>query len=225
MALNGAESEMYSELAVSRYKGKKIKEALVLLQAWWRFMLMRRRGRLHSYTIIQFYTLLRLYRGVIAAAMREKDRRFDTQLDAFGASLHRQFHSLSEYLLSVEEARNLATDISRSQYRIKEAAKKIRRLACKLEISPPKGVSLPSEESESPQYGRFLDASRKRYSKKARGKGLAIAKAKAHQRLRGRLIREQDVEELQTPVEVQSYADYAVSETPQSQAGRESADI
>lgn len=41
ISLIQAESEMFSALAVARFKGKYRVEALVLLQAWWRFILMR----------------------------------------------------------------------------------------------------------------------------------------------------------------------------------------
>jgi len=209
MTLSGAESEMYSELAVGRYKGKRRTEALVLLQAWWRFMLMRSRGRLHGYVIIHFYTLLRLYRKVLAAARREKDRRFDSQMNSFQISLHRQFHSLSEYLTPIEATRNLAIDIVRSQYHLKETATKIRKITRRLNLNPAESASPSSLDSEPSPHGRFFEPSRLPQPKKKAEKGLAHAKAKskAHQRLKARLVRAED---LASPIDVQSGEAFSV---------------
>ena len=58
-----------------RHKAKRKVEAVILLQTWWRLLLMRHKGKQHRTTIIRFYGQLRVYKEILLAAEREKDCR------------------------------------------------------------------------------------------------------------------------------------------------------
>ena len=115
MGLSPAQSRMYSTLTMACFKKKKHIEAVTLLQAWWRFMLMRHRGRRKAVTIIHFYTLLRLYRQVLTKAERQRDRRFETQINAFEVSVRQLVRrTKSTWSLFASPVRSLLTSCGRS---------------------------------------------------------------------------------------------------------------
>lgn len=215
MSLNRAESEMYSTLAILRYRIKHRKEVIVLLQAWWRFMLMRRRGHPHGFIIIHFYTHLRLHRRVLIAAERERDRRFEIQATAFQQSLHRHFRAFTEYLFPLEDAKYMVVDLARTQYQLKEKILDLRRQVLHHSLKAPDSTERlhsPDRLFESPL---LVLPNKKTIAAKP---DLAKAKIKAHQRLMGRLVREKDSDFIDS----QGDADVSVSVTP---GDRESAEV
>jgi hypothetical protein len=211
MSLSQAESSMYSALAVKRFKSKWKVEALTLLQAWWRFILMRMRRRLQGNNIVHFYTQLRLYREVLAAAEREKDRRFETQVEAFHTSIHRQFRAITEYLQSIEMTRGQLIDAARAQYHINETVRQIRRLAIRQTLTPIPSITISSNGDETSRSGRRIEAFVPARKRKRTSLGIK-ARLNAHNKLRVRLIRAKD-EDLATPIIARSFGDFPESMT------------
>ncbi len=214
MSLNQAESSMYTALTVTRFKSKRKVEALALLQAWCRFILMRMRRRLQGSTIVIFYTQLRLYREVLAAADREKDRRFETQVEAFHTSIHRQFRAITEYLQSVEITRGQLIDAARAQYQINETVRQIRRLALRQTLTPIPSITASYNGYETSRSWRRIEGSVPAQKQK-RVNLSPKARLNAHNKLRIRLIRTQD-EDRATPVMVRSVCDLPESMIPSS---------
>lgn len=207
VGLNLLESRMYSELAYARFKRKYEKQAVLLLQKWWKFMQMRHRGPRDGHVIIAFYSQLRVYGWIISKGQRVKDSRFERQIDAFGISTACQFRSITEYLQPVPSAEALVIptqtlDIIRSEYRIKLQVKRISQFARKhrprhrnLERNcDAASASSVSIASPSPEPSLFRMSPRLRAaspSSTSGGRKLARAKLKAYHKLRGRLIREE----------------------------------
>ena len=200
MGLSQAQSRMYSSLTMACYKHKKQQEAVTLLQAWWRFMVMRHRGKRKAVTIIHFYTLLRLYRRVLATAERKRDRRFETQISAFEASVRLGLRRVTEYMEPIRTPGLLLIDIMRAQYQIKALTTQVWRTARRLRI-PDTDILTSSSCTISPRSAASPDLFRKKRKPRTvlpdkNVKGFAKAKAKAHQKLIGRLIRGQDLGEV-----------------------------
>ena len=185
MQLNQRESGMYSSLAVMRYRQKKTKETVILIQAWWRFMRMRQKRKLHGFVIVHFYTLMRTYRKINAAAEREKDKKLEMQIEAVEKRLHRNFRGINEYLHPIRDTKELVIDIVRREYDIQERIHHLRRQVTRLQsekcASPP---IIPRENSEISS----------RNSPDIRGSGRAKARARAAQKVKARLLREKDLE-------------------------------
>jgi hypothetical protein len=189
----------------TRYKEKYTSLGVLLLQHWWRFMLMRRKHVRHGPTIVAFYANLRKYRGVIAICQRVKDRRFERQIQAFDASTAKQFRAVTEYLQPIRMAEGLVRDsqtreVIRTQYRIKLMARKAYKFARRHRPKAAKGASSISSvtfsASPSPEPILFNPINSQSYklkitpSPRSGIKGLAKAKLKAHQKLIGRLIKD-----------------------------------
>ena len=197
MALTPREGEMYSTLAVARYKGKYTEEARVLLQAWWRFILMRQKGAPHAQTIIHFYSLLREYREIISGAHRQKESNLGLQSFAVETSLHRQFRRVNEYLISLESTRNVTLDIARAQYQIKETCRHLCKCTLKLSRSPRKSLSIELSGSVNylePKRTNTLGVPRTKRSRNALDS--SRAKLKARQRVQRRLVKDQKPSEV-----------------------------
>lgn len=104
MSLNLTECTMYSELVYSKEKRKYAKPAAVLIQAWWRFMLMRKRRVRDGEVIIKFYSQLRKYREVLTKCQLVKDRRFERQITAFDDHTAKHLRAIIEYLDPIRTA-------------------------------------------------------------------------------------------------------------------------
>jgi len=198
MGLSPAQSRMYSTLTMACFKKKKHIEAVTLLQAWWRFMLMRHRGRRKAVTIIHFYTLLRLYRQVLTKAERQRDRRFETQINAFEVSVRQLVRRTTEYMEPIRLTSPLLIDIMRAQYQIKTLTSQVKRISRRLHIHNTDSF-MSFSGTNSPRSVRSPDLQHKKRKPRTvfldgNVKGFAKAKAKAHQRLMGRLIRGHNLE-------------------------------
>lgn len=107
MSLNFTECTMYSEIVYTKYKRKYVRNAVLLIQKWWRLMLMRLHRQRSAQVIVNFYSQLREYRGVISTCQRVKDRRFERQIQAFGDSTSKEFRSALEYFQPILTAETL----------------------------------------------------------------------------------------------------------------------
>ena len=191
LTLSRTECELYSELAYTRYKRRHMKQAIVMIQRWWKLMTMRQKRELNGRIIVNFYFQLRTHRRVLAAAQGQKDRSFDLQLHAFEKSTSKSIRSLKEYLQPTHTALSLVQDIIRLEYNLylqsrnlKHTLKRIRR--------------------NSHQFGRFtiycetqkmtLDVPRRKSMRLSSIPGspveLAVVKLKVFQKVRTRLISE-----------------------------------
>lgn len=205
VGLNLAECLMYSELAYARFKRKYEKQAVLLLQKWWKFMQMRHRGPRNGHIIIAFYSQLRVYGWIISKGQSVKDRRFERQINAFGTATARQFRAITEYLQPVPPAEALVRlrqtlDIIRTEYRIKLQVKRISqftrkhrpRLRNSDRVNDAASISSVSIASPSPEPSLFRSPRLRAASPcSSTGRNLARAKLKAYHKLRGRLIREE----------------------------------
>jgi len=111
MSLNLTECTMYSELVYSKEKRKFAKAAAILLQYWWRFMLMRMRRVRDGRTIVEFYSHLRIYREVLTKCQLVKDRRFERQIAAFDVHTAKHLRAILEYLDPVRTAESYVLPI------------------------------------------------------------------------------------------------------------------
>lgn len=183
MSLNIAERNMYSALVVQRHKVKRKQEAVVLLQTWWRFMHMRLTGRLHSSTIVHFYSQLRVYKAVLLAAEREKERRFAAKVELSGTDIHGKFRPLLDYLEHIESVRFIAIDFVQSQYRMKRTISHIAKLICALDLDIRK-TRWSSIGSETPRsLGEAANSvGKRRRSSFGRSINYMKVRAKVHKR-------------------------------------------
>ena len=104
LVLNLTECNLYSELLYTKYKRRYSPAATVLLQRWWRLMLMRKQGLILANVIVPYYSYLRTYRGTLVKCQRIKDTRFERQADAFEKSTLKKIRNLNEYLRPVSFA-------------------------------------------------------------------------------------------------------------------------
>ena len=109
MSLNLTECTMYSELVYAKYKRRYTKGAVLIIQKWWKLMLMRIHHTRDALTIVSFYNQLRLYRTDISACQRVKDRRFERQIQAFEDSTTKEFRSILEYMQPILTAEMLVS--------------------------------------------------------------------------------------------------------------------
>lgn len=107
MNLNLTECTLYSEIVYSKKKRVYTIQAVLIIQRWWRLMKMRMERVRKGEIVVGFYTQLRKYREVISTCQRVKDRRFERQIDAFGASTSRELRQMSEYLQPILTAESL----------------------------------------------------------------------------------------------------------------------
>lgn len=111
MSLSLTECTMYSELVYSKEKRKFVKAAVILLQYWWRFMLMRIRRVRDGMTIVEFYSHLRTYREVLTKCQLVKDRRFERQITAFDLHTAKHLRAIIEYLDPIRTAESYVLPI------------------------------------------------------------------------------------------------------------------
>jgi hypothetical protein len=101
LMLNLTECNLYSELLYAKYKRSYSPAATILLQRWWRLMLMRKKGLMLASVIVPYYSYLRTYRGTLVDCQRVKDTRFERQAEAFEKATLKEIRSLNEYLRPV----------------------------------------------------------------------------------------------------------------------------
>ena len=104
LVLNMSECNLYSELLYTKHKQRYRTLATILLQRWWRLMLMRKRHYLIAQTIIPFYSHLPVYRSTLVDCQHVKDTRFERQIEAFERATIRAIRPLNEYLGPVKDA-------------------------------------------------------------------------------------------------------------------------
>ena len=213
MNLNLTECTLYSEIVYAKKKRLYAKESALIIQRWWRLMRMRMMRVRKGEIVVGFYSQLRKYRKVISTCQRVKDRRFERQVDAFGSSTTREFRSISEYLQPILTAESLVLstqtrDILRGQYQLKVKTKEILsrlRHRSKKNILSLSSLPIGITSSPSPSPEPFLykggtsitSRSTSKYrvritpSPRTGIKELAKAKIKAHQKLIGRLLKDE----------------------------------
>ena len=214
MNLNLTECTLYSEIVYAKKKRQYYKQAAVMIQKWWRLMQMRMSKVRKGQTVVAFYSELRRYRAVIATCQRVKDRRFERQIEAFHTSTSQEYRRISEYLQPILVAESLVTptqtrDILRGQYQLKEKCKEIlsrlkhrnRKMLQSLPSMPILVSPSPTPSPMiSPEPNLFKRVASVRSDSKYRVritpsprtgiKELAKAKIKAHQKLIGRLLKD-----------------------------------
>ena len=104
LVLNLTECNLYSELLYTRRKRHYSKEAVVMLQRWWRLILMRLRKTLEKDTILSFYSYKLTYRETLVDCQHLRDTRFERQIDAFEKSILHEVQPLNAYLRPVSDA-------------------------------------------------------------------------------------------------------------------------
>jgi len=104
LVLSLTECNLYSELLYNKHKRGYSSTATILIQRWWRLMLMRKYKLLKAGTVMSFYSYQLLYRGTLVNCQRVKDTRFERQIEAFEKSTHKATHRLNEYLRPVSFA-------------------------------------------------------------------------------------------------------------------------
>ena len=198
LTLTRAESGLYSELAYLRYKRRHKKQAVVMIQRWWKLMEMRKNRVRDGRVIVNFYFQMRAHRRVLAAAQGQKERNFDLQVEAFEGSFAKPVRALLEYLQPVPSSISLvpptqAHDILRSEYRVymqtralKHAVKRMRRSSGDFDFIP----SAPSASLESRRctLGVPIRTSNRLSPQPDSHVSLAMIKLKLFQKVKTRLI-------------------------------------
>lgn len=184
MSLSAAESTLYSEIAYEREKRKSELLAVNLVQSWWKLMSMRLHHRLEARVILSFYQQQGLFKAVLTSCKLVKDNRFEGQIESFHASATRELRHLTEYLQPILYAGSLVrftqtTDLLRVHYNTLHKLHQFNRL-WKRGRGP-----VPQLYPRSRHLSGNSSASAK--SEKAE---MMRAKAKAHQKLIGRLLKE-----------------------------------
>ena len=106
-SLTLTECSLYSSLLYSHEKSKYELSAVLLLQSWWRLMLMRMKKTRKVSVILEFYSVLRNYRGVLVTCQRVKDTMPERQIQAFEDSVRSKIRPLNEYLRPVIDAQTM----------------------------------------------------------------------------------------------------------------------
>lgn len=109
LILNMSECNLYSDLLYAKHKQRYSGLATILLQRWWRLMLMRKRHFIHAKTILSFYSHLLVYRSTLVDCQHVKDTRFERQIEAFDRAIHRAIHPLNVYLGPVADAHTVVS--------------------------------------------------------------------------------------------------------------------
>ena len=200
LVLNLTECNLYSELLYRRQKELHEQQAATLVQTWWRLMLMRMSHTISGYTVVSFYSQLRAYRSVLVDCQRDKDARFERQIEAFDKSTRRRIRPLNEYLRPVVDNHSLVhftqiLDLIRNQYRIKTQCKDVCRLARRLRGKEESVCGDTVEDvSEAISRGRTCRSWRSpRPVSEHSGQEKAKAKITAFQNVMGRLIKEESL--------------------------------
>jgi len=178
-ALSLRECTFYSEVRYRHEQQRYLPETTVLIQRWWRLMLMRLRKKLEVRVILAYFEQLRIYRNVLVACARVKDTRFERQIAAFGSAVKPPLRSLQEYLAPIVESRSLIIDVYRSAYNSKIQCVSLLRLTHKyaqlVALTPRIPSSLSSDRFRRPTVAKS-------------SQGRAKAKKAAFQNLMSRLV-------------------------------------
>jgi len=148
-ALSLRECTFYSEVRYRHEQQRYLPETTVLLQRWWRLMLMRLRKKLEVQVILAYFAQLHVYRNILVACERVKDTRFERQIAAFGNAVQPQLRSLQEYLAPIVENRTLIIDVYRSAYNTKTQCISLLKLTHKYAQSRPQTPKTPSSTRTS----------------------------------------------------------------------------
>lgn len=215
LALNRAECALYSELVYMRYRRKNPKQAVILIQRWWRFMVMRLKRQRNGAIIVNFYSHLRTHRRVLAAAHGQKDRSFDLQLSAFSTSTSKQIRSFQEYLQPISLVIPLVPptqtiELMRNEYQLKCQTRSFSRFANRHKSRRrSSGIfSIASQPSPCPsstnQTSALIQQQRRQTLAvpKSDAMGFVMAKRRAHKKVIGRLSRqgEEIAKEVPSPI-------------------------
>ena len=169
------ECSYYSEMRYSYEKQGHLPEAIVLIQRWWRFMMMRMRKKQQICIILPYFAQLHVYRNTLVSCMRVKDSRFERQISAFESAVKPHLRSLQEYLSPIRDNRALIIDMHRSMYNFKSQCIALQKRTQKYSLSL----------TPTPQ----TPASAVAFATRAKSnKGRAKAKKAAFQNLISRLV-------------------------------------
>lgn len=197
MTLSLAESSLYTNVAYAGKKRRKLTEAVVFLQSWWRLMHMRLHRNMQARTVIDFYSQQGRFKGVLQTCQQAKDRRFEWQIEAFQGSVSTQCRHMTEYLQPVLHSKELvsstqAVDLLRAYYHLMHQSKDLTRMLRKHRHAKPhvtiNGAPVQAFQ-RSPRFSRSVYAEHRPPSPLNHTRGLAKAKVQAHQHLIGRLLR------------------------------------
>lgn len=198
MTLSLAESSLYTSVAYAGKKRRKLTEAVVFLQSWWRLIRMRLHHTMQARTVVDFYSQQGKFKGVLQKCQRAKDRRFEWQIEAFQGSVTARCRHMTEYLQPILLSKDLvsstqAVDLLRTYYHLMQQSKGLTRLLHKHRHAKPR-VTINGEPVQvyqrSPRSCRSVYAEHRPPSPLNQTRGLAKAKNKAHQHLIGRLLRD-----------------------------------
>ena len=178
------ECTYYSEMRYRHEKKSYLPEATVLIQRWWRFMMMRMRKKQQNCIIFPYFAQLHVYRNAVVSCMRVKDTRFERQITAFGNTVLPHLRSLQVYFSPIRDNRALIIDIYRSAYNAKSQCASLEKLTRKysqywLEQSPRTPTSTARVS---------FDTFRRTGGAKS-NKDRAVANKTAFQKLVSRLVR------------------------------------
>ena len=176
-----------------RHKAKRKVEAVILLQTWWRLLLMRHKGKQKgplSSVSMDSWGCIRKF----CWRRRGKRTADATQIEGLEANLHRKFRLLVNYLEPLEGSIHI-TDVIQSQNRLKKAIFKVKRLICGLNLSPLAKHRRSSLGSDTPRSLGLLEgagsASKRKSSKVGKNiKDYVKARAKVHHRVLDRAQKE-----------------------------------
>lgn len=135
------ECSYYSEMRYNYEKKGYLPEVIVLIQRWWRFMMMRMRKKQQTCIILPYFAQLHVYRNALVSCMRVKDTRFERQISAFESAVKPHLRSLQEYLSPIRDNRALIIDVHRSMYNVKAQCVALQKLTqkysqCSLDPTP-----------------------------------------------------------------------------------------
>ena len=207
LLLSLTECNLYSELLYSKRKLHYSDGATILIQRWWRLMLMRKRKLLDVKTIMSFFSFLSDYRASLLDCQHVKDTRFERQIEAFEKSTISALRHCNEYLRPITFAYTTVTskqmqDVLRSQYRIKMLCANMHKFARRH-----RGANRHSDwsalGSESPatvpiaKRTSHLTPRAPKSRSEHSSQGRAKANLQAYQNVMGRLIKEESLSSLQ----------------------------
>lgn len=96
LSLSQAESSLYTAVAYRQYQCLYRKEAVVLIQRWWRLMDMRLHHALSAAVVLE-----------AGAGEQTKDSRFEGQIEAFHVHVAKECRNMTEYLHPILHAESL----------------------------------------------------------------------------------------------------------------------
>ena len=109
LTLSLAESRLYTAIAYTHRKEKYTTEAVVCIQHWWKLIRMRLHHEIDPHLVVNFYTELAVFKGILNDCQHFTDNRFEYQIQAFDTWINRHFRHRIEYLQPILPAHNLVT--------------------------------------------------------------------------------------------------------------------